>query len=135
MSRSASPSRRTAVTPESSGAASPAAGQPSDSVAIVVILPVKAEARDRFRKMLFAVVEAMVKEPDFVNTWVHEDLNDPDTLVLYETWACSSEHLLEHHLKKPYRQAYEAALPEMLKAERRIVFLKPAMAVYPKQRA
>jgi hypothetical protein len=41
------------------------------------------------RAMLFDVVDNMAKEPDFINTWVHEDQAEPDTIVLYETWACS----------------------------------------------
>ena len=96
----------------------------SDTVSFIVHLPAKPEVRGQMRKMLFEVLDAMAKEPDFINTWVHEDLNDPDTLVLYENWACSREYFIEHHLNKPYRQAYEAALPDLLSRERRIEFLR-----------
>jgi quinol monooxygenase YgiN len=96
----------------------------NESVSFIVRLPTRPEKRDQMRAMLTQVAETMAREPDFVNTWIHEDLNDPDTLVLYETWACSRETFLSTHLARPYRQAYEAALPELLKAPRSIVFLK-----------
>ncbi len=96
----------------------------SDTISFIVHLPAKPEVRERMRKMTFDVLDAMSKEPDFINTWVHEDLNDPDMLVIYENWACSRDHFLQHHLNQPYRKAFEAALPEMLSHERRIEFLK-----------
>jgi quinol monooxygenase YgiN len=102
----------------------------SDTVSFIVRLPTKPEQRDRMRELLFDVLDNMAREPDFINTWVHEDLNDPDTLVLYETWACSREHFIAHHLAKPYRAQYEAALPDLLSAERSIDFLKMVRA-YP----
>ena len=102
----------------------------SNTVSFIVHLPTKPEHRDRMRAMLTAVVDTMAREPDFVNTWVHEDLNDPDTLVLYETWACSREYFIAHHLAQPYRQEYEAALPQLLSAERRIDFLT-VLKAYP----
>lgn len=102
----------------------PTGTTPSETVSFIVYLPTRPQARERMREMLFDVVRTMAREPDFINTWVHEDLDDPDTIVNYETWACSREHFIAHHLNKPYRLAYEKALPEMLSGERRIVFLK-----------
>jgi quinol monooxygenase YgiN len=94
---------------------------------ILVSLPVKPEARETFRKMLSEIGEHIAKEPSFVSALIHEDMDDPDTIVLYETWSGSREQLLEQ-LTRPYRRAYEAALPAMLKSERRIVFLHPPFA-------
>lgn len=102
----------------------------SETVAFVVRLPARPEKREQMRAMLFDVVDNMAKEPDFINTWVHEDQAEPDTIVLYETWACSREAFLAEHLNKPYRQAYEAALPELLAGERTITFLTELRA-YP----
>lgn len=112
------------------GSQAGAARVPDESVSFVVYLPTRPEARQKMREMMFAVLDAMSKEPDFVHTWAHEDMNDADMLINYETWACSREVFIEKHLKKPYRQAYEAALPGLLSGERRIVFLKNLRA-YP----
>ncbi|MFA9218867.1 MAG: putative quinol monooxygenase [Sphingomonadaceae bacterium] len=103
---------------------------PAESVSFIVRLPARPEKREQMRAMLFDVVDQMSQEPDFINTWVHEDQAEPDTLVLYETWACSRDTFLAQHLSKPYRQAYEAALPELLAGERSITFLSQLRA-YP----
>lgn len=111
-------------------AATPRSATPKGGVSFIVYLPTRPEQRERMRKMMFDVFKAMTAEPDFVHAWIHEDLNDPDMIVNYETWDCSREYFLEHHLKRPYRQAFEAAVPELLSSERRIVFLKTVRA-YP----
>lgn len=95
----------------------------SEVIAFVVRLPGKPEHRDELETRLLEVLDAMSHEPDFVNTYLHRSVEDPDTLVLYETWACSAEYFRAHHLKLPYRQAYEAVLPSLLKRERSIEFL------------
>ena len=58
---------------------------------ILVSLPVKPEARETFRKMLSEIGEHIAKEPSFISALIHEDMDDPDTIVLYETWAGSRE--------------------------------------------
>lgn len=95
-----------------------------ERVSFVVYIPLKPEARERGRALILRVLQAMSSEPDFVRTWMHEDMADPNVIVNYETWACSREHFLQHHLQREYRLEYELALPEMLSGERRIVFLR-----------
>lgn len=99
----------------------------SDNIAFIVRLPGKPEHRAELETRLLGVLEAMSKEPYFLNTYLSRSADDPDTLVLFETWACSREHFLQHHLKLPYRQAYEAELPRLL-APRTLEFLQPQRA-------
>lgn len=113
--------------------AQPSRAEAIGQLSFVVYLPVKPSARERLRSMMFEVLDAMSHESDFVSTWVHEDLDDPHTIVNYETWSCSREDFVRRHLAKPYRQALEAALPDLLSGERRIVFLRPLRA-YPQRR-
>jgi quinol monooxygenase YgiN len=101
----------------------------SQQISFIVRLPTRPEKRADMRARLFQVLDAMSAEPDFINTWVHEDASAPDTLVLYETWACSREFFMAHHLSKPYRQDYEAALPDLLSHPRSIDFLTPIRTV------
>ena len=101
----------------------------TDLISFIVRLPTQPAKRDEMRSKLFAVLDRMAQEPDFINTWVHEDVNAPDTLVLYETWACSQAYFVSHHLTQPYRQDYEAALPGLLSKDRSIEFLKPIRTV------
>ncbi|KJZ34495.1 putative quinol monooxygenase [Pseudomonas fluorescens] len=95
----------------------------SDQVAFIVYLPAKPERFAEMKERLLDVVHQMSAEPDFVNTWVHQLQDDPNTLVLYETWNCSKDDFITRHLNKPYRQAYEQLLPQLLVSERRIEFL------------
>jgi quinol monooxygenase YgiN len=97
----------------------------SEKTSFIVHLPGKPEAREALYSSLLEVLDAMSSEPDFVNTYLHRSIDDPDTLVLYETWACSPQYFQEHHLKKPYRVDYEQKLRGLLKADRRFEWLDP----------
>ncbi|MFY0729008.1 putative quinol monooxygenase [Pseudomonas sp. NFX15] len=105
----------------------------SDQVAFVVYLPAKPERFAETKERLLDVVHQMSAEPDFVNTWVHQLQDEPNTLVLYETWNCSKQDFIARHLTKPYRLAYEQVLPALLASERRIEFLD-VIESYPARR-
>lgn len=96
----------------------------SQTISFIVHLPVKAEAREAFYSSLTKVLDEMSNEPDFVNTYLHRSMEDRDTLVLYETWACSAQYFQEVHLKKAYRLDYEGKLKNLLKSERRFEWLE-----------
>lgn len=102
----------------------------SSHLAFIVRLTAKTETRERFRSELFNVIDQMTHEPDFINTFVHEDAQDPNTFIMYETWDCSREFFLVNHMKKDYRVRYEALLPELLAKPRTIDFLN-LIASYP----
>jgi quinol monooxygenase YgiN len=95
----------------------------SETIAFIVHLPGKPEARDELYSSLIKVLDEMSNEPDFVNTYLHRSTEDPDTLVLYETWACSAQYFQDYHLKKSYRVEYEGKLKNLLKSERRFEWL------------
>ncbi len=59
----------------------------NQSIAFIVHLPGKPERRAELESRLLDVLEQMSKEPDFINTYLHRSLEDPDTLVLYENWG------------------------------------------------
>jgi quinol monooxygenase YgiN len=103
-----------------------------DQVAFVVHLPFKPEHTAHGRQRVMEIVRAMSHEPEFINTWINEMQDEPDTLVLYETWACSRDDFIARQLSKPYRLAYEAELPALLSGERQIVFLTP-LAGFPQR--
>jgi len=102
----------------------------TQTISFVVHLPGNPERREELEAKLVEVLDRMAEDSDFVNTWLHRSVDDPDTLVLYETWACSRQRFEQHHLKQPYRRAYEAALPELLARERTIEFLDPIRAYW-----
>ncbi|MDT4827034.1 Antibiotic biosynthesis monooxygenase [compost metagenome] len=95
----------------------------SNQVAFIVHLTAKEGRLEKLKGLLFDVVHEMASEPDFVNTWVHQAQDDPNTLVLYETWNCTREYFISHHLGKAYRQEYEKLLPGLLARDRELEFL------------
>ena len=101
----------------------------SNGVSFIVYLPFRPQVREVARKLFFEVIEEMSHEPDFISASVHEDMNDSNIIVVYETWSCSREHFIENHLTKAYRLAYEEQLPALLSGARRIEFLH-RLAVY-----
>ena len=100
----------------------------SDNISFIVHLPGKPEAREELFTSLSGVLEQMSHEPDFVNTYLHRSMEDPDTLVLYETWACSPQYFKDVHLKRSYRVEYEGKLQHLLKSERKFEWLEPVRA-------
>lgn len=94
-----------------------------DTIAFIVRLPARGDQAAALERELMPLLEAMAHEEDFVSAHLHQPPDDPDTFVLYETWACSREHFLAHHLGRPYRAAFEVALPSRLRAQRSIEFL------------
>ena len=100
----------------------------SEKTSFIVHLPGKPEAREELYSSLLEVLDKMSHEPDFVNTYLHRSTEDPDTLVLYETWACSAQYFVSHHLKKAYRVNYEGKLKDLLRSERRFEWLEPVKA-------
>ena len=102
----------------------------NDTTFIVVFLPVKAGAREEYKSSLIEMGRHIAKEPLFVRAVIHEDRNDPDTLVLYEEWNALPEDLMKQ-IDRPYRLEYEAAVGHLLKAEKSVTFLSAPFATFP----
>ena len=84
-------------------------------LAVVVTLWVKPGHEEEFLRLLAPVLDAMRHEPTFINAALHQDPADPTRFMLYETWADRTD-LVEVQMKRLYRSAYEARLPELLRA-------------------
>lgn len=97
--------------------------QPEQCVLIVTFNP-RPGQKEAFRLHLYRLVNAMKAEPHFVNTIVHEDLDHPDRLVLYEIWSGSRERWQSEEPQKPYRTTYEQGLSDLL-ADRTVQWMTP----------
>ncbi len=96
----------------------------SDQVVLIVRFVPNPGKYEAFRDHLFGLVEKMSAEPDFVNTIVHDDLENTGQLVLYEIWSGTKERWLREQPPRPYRGDYELRLPELLE-RREISWLTP----------
>lgn len=97
------------------GRTTPAGSAP---LAVTVSLRVRPDRVEEFLRLLTPVLDAMRHEPTFVNAVLHRDPEDPAHFMIYETWA-DRRDLVEVQMRRPYRAAYEARLPELLREPRR----------------
>lgn len=86
----------------------------SDIVTILVTFKVREGQKESFLAGLEKVVDTMSKEETFINSFVTEDTEDPNTLYNYETWAETRESFMETQFTKDYRQPYEAQIDTWL---------------------
>ncbi len=110
-------------------AADPQVPSPGDrksgkELAIIVSLNVKPGREAEFLNLLTPVLDAMRHEPTFINGALHQDPEDPSRFMIYETWA-DPEELVQVQLKRDYRKAYEARLPELLREPRHVQLWRP----------
>ena len=96
-------------------------GQP---FTILVSIPLKPGRAAEFLALLFDVFNAMKIEDTFVNATALRTADDPDTIMLVETWL-DREDFMSEQLKRPYRALYEARLPELLRTPRQLSFYEP----------
>lgn len=80
-----------------------------------------------FSRLLNGVLDSMRSEPMFHRAILHQDPESANRFMLYETWK-SHEDVLEVQLKRPYREAWHQALPELLSKPRDLSIWEPLRA-------
>ena len=95
---------------------------------ILVSIPLKPGRATEFVALLNDVFDAMKAEDTFVNATALRSADDPDTIMLYETWL-DRENFMTEQLKRPYRQKYEVRLPELLRTPRKLSFYDPIRSI------
>jgi quinol monooxygenase YgiN len=109
------------------GAGVAAAASPSKPVAFTVIIEVKPGHEDEFLRLLTPVLDAMRHETTFINAALHRDPEDPARFMIYETWA-DLDDVVQVQIRRDYRKAYLARLPEILREDRQIATWQPMRA-------
>ena len=97
------------------------------ALSIIVINWVKPGCEVEYQQLLEPVLDAMRHEPTFINTIVHQDIEDTTRFMLYETWADRDDFFDVQRLK-PYRAEYERVLPSLLRVPREITSFNPLRA-------
>ncbi|MEW5975840.1 MAG: putative quinol monooxygenase [Acidobacteriota bacterium] len=98
-------------------------------VTYVIKFDVKPDKRDTFLSLLRGVLDAMRHETKFYQAVLHSDPESEYRFMLYETWE-SHEDVLHVQLQRPYREAWHAALPDLLERPRDISVWKPIWAAH-----
>ncbi|MCM3629893.1 antibiotic biosynthesis monooxygenase [Paenibacillus glycanilyticus] len=84
------------------------------TIAIVAILKARKGFEQQLRELLLAVVPPSRAEEGCLSYVLHENPEDPNEFVFYETWkdeAALQDHLASSHYKN-YRQSAEAWLEQ-----------------------
>jgi len=65
------------------------------------------EAREAVLKELYKLVEVVLRmQPALKTAVVHESLDNPDKIMLYEEWGLSKEQIIAEELPKSYRASF-----------------------------
>ena len=74
---------------------------------IVAIITANEDSVDLVKSEMMKMVPETLKEGGCFSYTLHQDIENPNTFVFYETW--DSEESLQKHLKTPHVQNYISA--------------------------
>lgn len=95
-----------------------------EQAVIYIRFRIKPGRREEFRQALYNIIETMKHEPTWIDAIVLDDPENPDDLLLYETWAGSKEAWIAEQLDREYRVPYEKIVAELVE-ERIGIWLSP----------
>jgi quinol monooxygenase YgiN len=95
-----------------------------DRIVLVVRFQTKPGKKEQFLQRLNTLVEAMSAESNFVNAILHQNVDEPNEIVIYETWRGTRESWLRDEFPRPYRKPYEQVLSELID-DRSVDWLTP----------
>jgi quinol monooxygenase YgiN len=88
------------------------------------------EARDTVLRELYKHIEVALRyQPALMTSVVHENLDHPDTIMLYEEWNWSKEQIIADELPKSYRTSFRKLTDPYLVSRRDLEWLKPMIKV------
>ncbi len=96
----------------------------SSQIVLLVTIALKSGKKAAFLDNLRSIVDVMEKEPSFINSTIHENVENENEIVVYETWKGTKESWLAEEYPRPYRKPYEDALSNLVE-NRSVAWLKP----------
>ena len=103
----------------------------TDQFVLLATVPIKSGREAEYLVLVNAVNDEMRHEPTFVNTLLHRSADDPALFMLYETWR-DRDDFFAVQMHRPYRADYEAKLPDLLRAPRKMEVFETLRADYSK---
>lgn len=102
-------------------------GAATTAVTYVITFHLKPGCEAEFLALLTPVLDAMRHEASFVNAVLHRDPAEAGRFMLYETWV-DHDHVVAVEIHRPYRRAYNDALPDLLARPREVQVWRPTRA-------
>lgn len=85
---------------------------------IIVRFPVKPEKHEEFQTEFNLLLNGLRQEATFVEARIHQDLDEPNTVVFYETYQENRESFLKRVPQRPWFKEFLDKLPDLLQRER-----------------
>lgn len=85
---------------------------------VIVRFPVKPERFEEFQRAFDGLLNGLRQEPTFIEARVHQDLDNPNVLVFYETYQEDRQSFLNRVPQQPWFQTFLNQLPDLLTRER-----------------
>lgn len=99
----------------------------TEALTLIARLTAKPGQAETLGEGLQALIQPTAEEPGSLGYTLHRDNDDPNTWILYETWASRAD--LDAHFAQPYTKAMMARFPDLLSREMELTF---ATAVDPR---
>ena len=91
----------------------------TDQFVLLATVTIKPGREEEYLALVSAVNDEVRHEPTFVNTLLHRSAEDPTLFMLYETWR-DRDDFFSVQMTRAYRAEYEAKLPDLLRAPRKM---------------
>jgi len=73
---------------------------------------VSSENKELFKTTLVDLFDQISKEPSFINASLHEGIENPNEILVFENWGSSVEEFLTYQMAKDYRIPFEQFLKD-----------------------
>lgn len=85
---------------------------------VIVRFPIKPDRFEKFQTAFDGLLDGLRQEPTFIGARVHQDLDDPNVVVFYETYREDRQSFLNRVPQQPWFQTFLDQLPDLLTRER-----------------
>ena len=85
----------------------------SEKITLVVRFTMDEAVKPEFTKKLEEVFTHIVKEDNFIEASLVQDMQDPRNILNYEVWRETPDSFMENQIPKPYRAEFEKMIVDL----------------------
>ncbi|KQS36207.1 putative quinol monooxygenase [Pedobacter sp. Leaf194] len=81
------------------------------------------ENREEFKNILIDLFNVIASEEKFIDASIAEEMENPNSIIVYETWNTTVSEFMEQQMTRAYRIPFEKALVSLdVKREPKVFF-------------
>jgi quinol monooxygenase YgiN len=85
----------------------------SDEITLIVRFELQEAVKAEFVSRLKEVFAHIEREESFVEASLQQDLEDPQSLLVYEVWRETPESFMKNQMTKEYRKGFEQGIVDL----------------------